>query len=77
MEEMVRLKHFRQKLNLTQAKAAQGIGIDQRQWNRYENGKNEIPVRYLKAICKNFEVSADWLLGIEKGESNGENKNSN
>lgn len=68
MESNVNLKRFRQKFNLTQAAAAESIGIDQRQWNRYENGKNEIPVRYLKAICKNFKVSADWLLEIERGE---------
>lgn len=64
MEELVRLKQFRQKTNLTQAAAAESIGIDQRQWNRYENGKNEIPVRYLKAICEKHNVSADWLLGL-------------
>lgn len=64
MEELVRLKQFRQKTNLTQAAVAESIGIDQRQWNRYENGKNEIPVRYLKAICEKHSVSADWLLGL-------------
>lgn len=63
----VNLKQFRQKMKLTQAEAAQGIGIDQRQWNRYENGKNEIPVRYLKAICRKYNVSADWLLELEEG----------
>lgn len=69
MESNVNLKRFRQKFNLTQTAAAESIGIDQRQWNRYENGKNEIPVRYLKAICKNFNVSADWLLEIKKEEN--------
>lgn len=65
MENLVNLKQFRQKMNLTQSAAAAGIGIDQRQWNRYENGKNELPVRYLKAICVKYKVSADVLLGIE------------
>ena len=66
MEQLVNLKQFRQKLNLTQAAAAESIGIDQRQWNRYENGKNEIPVRYIKAICKKWNVSADWLLELNE-----------
>lgn len=65
MDYLVNLKRFRQKLDLTQAQAAEGIGIDQRQWSRYENGKNELPVRYLKDICVTFRVSADWLLEIE------------
>lgn len=64
MEELVNLKQFRQTYNLTQAKAAERIGIDQRQWNRYENGRNELPIRYLKAICMEYGVSADWLLGL-------------
>lgn len=66
MSQLVNLKQFRQKLKLTQAAAAEGIGIDQRQWNRYENGKNEIPVHYLRDICIKYNVSADWLLGIKK-----------
>lgn len=64
MEQLVDLKQFRQKYNLTQANAAAGIGIDQRQWNRYENGINELPLRYFKAICTTYNVSADWLLNI-------------
>lgn len=68
MEQLVNLKRFRQKMKLTQAAAAEAIGIDQRQWNRYENGKNELPVRYLKAICTRFNISADWLLEISREE---------
>ena len=66
MSNTVNLKRFREKYGLTQAKAAESIGIDQRQWNRYENGYNEIPVRYIIAICKEYNVSADWLLNIEE-----------
>lgn len=63
MENLVNLKQFRQRMKLTQA-AAEGIGIDQRQWNRYENGINELPLRYFKLICTTYKVSADWLLGL-------------
>lgn len=66
MEQLVNLKQFRQTCKLTQAAAAEGIGIDQRQWNRYENGKNELPLRYFKAICQTYKVSADWLLGLKE-----------
>jgi transcriptional regulator with XRE-family HTH domain len=64
MEQTVNLKRFRQKFGITQDAAARTIGIDQRQWNRYENGINELPVRYLKEICIKFNVSADWILEI-------------
>lgn len=68
MNQLVNLKQLRQKLKLTQTAAAEGIGIDQRQWNRYENGKNELPIRYLKEICLKYHVSADWLLGLTEEE---------
>ena len=69
MEILVNLKRFRQKLGITQSAAAEAIGIDQRQWNRYENGINELPIRYLKAICSTYKVSADWLLGLGENET--------
>lgn len=65
-EPIVNLKQFRQKFNITQSKAATAIGIDQRQWNRYEQGYNDIPVRYVIAICKTFNHSADELLNLKK-----------
>lgn len=65
---IVDLKQFRQKRNLTQAKAAKTIGIDQRQWNRYEQGDNDIPTRYVIAICKAFGCSADELLNLKDKE---------
>ena len=48
------------------------IGIDQRQWNRYENGINELPIRYLIAICNAFNISADWLLETEYSDWEGD-----
>lgn len=73
MSNLVKLKQFRQKFNLTQCAAAESIGIDQRQWNRYETGRNEMPVRYLKEICSVYKVSADSLLGLnEENQASGE-----
>ena len=57
------LANFRKHYQLSQKEAAESIGIDQRQWSRYENGKNELPIRYLIAICEKYNCSADYLLG--------------
>lgn len=70
MEQTVNLKRFRQRFGITQDAAAKTIGIDQRQWNRYENGINELPLRYLKSICQKFNISADWILELEIEEKN-------
>ena len=39
--------------------------ILQQQYFKYEKGINELPIRYLVVICKAFDISADWLLGLE------------
>lgn len=61
----IKLKDFRKKHNISQEKAAASIGIDQRQWSRYEQGKNEFPIRYLKALCIYWGESADTILGLK------------
>ena len=62
---VAKLREFREKYNLSQRQVAESIGIDQRQWSRYENGVNEFPIRYLKQICEKYNVSADEILGIK------------
>lgn len=61
-----RLKQFRQKNNVTQKQMAEAIGIAERQYWRYEAGQNELPIRYLVAICKAYKIDANWLLGLEE-----------
>ena len=58
------LKDFRERHKISQEKAGESIGIDQRQWSRYEQGINEFPIRYLKALCIYWGESADKLLGL-------------
>lgn len=60
----LKLKEFRAMNKLTQDQVSKAIGIDRRQYSRYENGTNELPIRYLYLICINFNVSADYILGI-------------
>ena len=63
-EQIVNLREFRRTLNITQEAAAQKIGIDQRQWSRYENGTNDLPLHYFIKICREYKVSADWLINL-------------
>lgn len=55
---------LRQKFGLTQKAAAESIGLDQRQWSRYETGVNEIPLRYVISLCKRWNVTPSFLLGF-------------
>lgn len=59
-----RIKQFRQATGTTQAQIAETLGITHQQYFKYEKGINELPIRYLVAICKAYNLSADWLLGL-------------
>ena len=61
-----RIKQFRRENNITQAQIAETLGITQQQYFKYEKGVNELPIRYLCAICIAYNISADWLLGLSK-----------
>lgn len=39
-------------------------GTSQTMYARYERGANEMPIRYLVALCKYYQVSADYILGF-------------
>lgn len=55
---------------LTQAQAAQKVGLSQQGWARYESGKVLPGAEAIHQICSSFGVSADWLLGLpERGGS--------
>ena len=40
------------------------IGIPQTSLNAYMTGRHKITIELIKQISVNFEVSADWLLGL-------------
>ena len=67
MEYTEQLKSLRIDRDLSQREIAEIIGIDQKQYSRYETGKNELPLRYLTKLCKFYRVSADYILGLPRG----------
>ena len=58
------LKKIRKKSNHSQTEIAALLGTTQQQYCKYENGQNEIPVRHIITLCKFYNVSSDWLLGL-------------
>lgn len=58
------LKDMRIDHDLNQEDIAKIIQTTQQQYGRYENGKREIPTRHIKTLCKYYNVSADYLLGL-------------
>ena len=59
-----RLRECRKSKNLTQAQVAQKLNIPQQQYMRYENGHFAPSYENLIALCKLYEVTSDFVLGI-------------
>ena len=58
-----RLKNIRKELKITLDDLAHLIGVNKSTLSRYENGKNLILTITLYTICKEYKISADYLLG--------------
>lgn len=64
-----RYKTLRTSLGLSQAEMAEKLGMHQTAWGRFETGKVPDPrASTITLICKTFNVSADWLLGLHDRE---------
>lgn len=57
-----KLRGLREDNDLTQTQIAEYLGTSQTMYARYERGANEIPLRHFIALCKLYNVSADYLL---------------
>lgn len=64
MNYIQRIRDLREDSDLTQSQIAEYLGTFQTMYARYERGANELPVRHLIALCKYYQVSADYILGF-------------
>ena len=65
MELVERLRKIRLERRYSQEDIAEVLETTQQQYSKYENGKNEIPVRHIITLCKFYNISADWMLGLD------------
>ena len=57
------LRRFRREFNLTQKQVAEGIGMAESGYQRYEQGRAMPSVEVIERIADKFHVSTDYLLG--------------
>lgn len=60
------LRELREDRDLNQTQIANLLNTTQQVYSRYEMGLNEFPIRHLKTLCKYYNVSADYILGLSK-----------
>ncbi len=61
-----RLRDLRTERGLSQEAVAQVLNTTQQYYGKYELGKRPLPVDHLITLCRYYEVSADWLLGLKE-----------
>lgn len=66
MDIIANLRTIRNERGLSQAQVAELLETTQQQYSKYEKGTHEIPVRHVITLCKFYEISADWLLGLKE-----------
>lgn len=59
-----RMKGLRQDNDLTQKQIAVKLKVAQNSYSQYESGIRSIPIELLIELCKLYNVSADYMLGI-------------
>ena len=59
-----RMRNLRQDNDLSQKKVADMLGVAQTTYSQYELEKRPMPIDYLIALCKFYNVSAEYMLGL-------------
>ena len=64
MDYAQRMRALREDNDLLQKEIAEVLNTNQKVYSRYETEENEMPIRHLVALCKYYNVSADYFLGF-------------
>lgn len=63
LERLVRLSELRNEKGWSQEGVASILEIQRPQYTLYEQGKREIPVKYLRTLARVYNVSIDYIVG--------------
>ena len=64
MDYRKRLFDLRTDSDLRQEDIAKILNISGQAYGMYENGKRGLPIEHLITLCKFYNVSADYILGL-------------
>lgn len=61
------LKELREDRDLTQQNLADILKTERSYYGKYERGIRPLPIEHLITLCKFYNVSADYILGLPEG----------
>ena len=59
-----RIKNVREDRDLTQAQIGKILNKSQQGYNHIETGRAELKIEDLVSLCKYYDLSADYLIGL-------------
>ena len=69
MDYRTRLRDVREDRDLTQAEIGRVLRKSQQGYNHIEAGRAELKIDDLIALCRFYDLSADYLIGLTERES--------
>lgn len=64
MKVAERIRNLREDKDLTQTDVANYLHTSQTVYSRYERNERSLPLEMLYELCKFYNVSADYILGL-------------
>ncbi|MCX4338520.1 MAG: helix-turn-helix transcriptional regulator [Lachnospiraceae bacterium] len=61
------IRDLREDNDIKQKTVAEYLGVSQQSYSNYENGHREIPIWAVTKLANFYQVSIDYLLGVEEG----------
>lgn len=69
-----RIRELRLKANLSQRQVAEVLGVKQQQYQRWETGSRDFPIKELVQLANFFGVTTDYILLGRVEEDSGQNE---
>lgn len=69
MNYIKRIRDLREDYEYTQEYVAHYLHTSQTMYARYERGANELPIHHLISLCKLYNVTSDYILGLTNNKT--------
>ena len=64
MTYVQRIRDLREDMDITQEEVAKILNTTQGYYSKYELGIRKLPIDHLITLCKFYNVTADYILGL-------------